>query len=178
MLHFFCRSSHICGAIRIQIRKCKRTWGDREKNYGGERARNASKQSRRKRLVFSATGGAGPSATVFLKRLGELVSKKKHHMPYSHATGWLRCRLSFALLRSATMCLQFARCARKIGVSMQDEPPAAIPTSRPTVTCVWSIIIDQPQRRHAKHPMVQRIKHLIRLSSSSIRVSWTLLLLL
>ena len=79
-------------------------------------------------LIFSATG-AGPSATVFLKRQGELVSEK-HDMPYSQAIGWLRCRLSVALLRSAILCLRAAPEKH----SRQEEPPAAIATSSATVT--------------------------------------------
>ena len=99
-----------------------------KKRQYGERVREIEKGSFTP-LIFSATGGAGPLATVFLKRLGELVSDK-HDMPYSQAIGWLRCRLSFALLRSAILCLRGAR-RKKHG--RQEEPPAAIATSRATV---------------------------------------------
>ena len=85
-------------------------------------------------LVFSATGGAGPAATVFLKRLGELVSEQ-HDMPYSQAMAWLRCRLSFALLRSAILCLRGTR-QRKAHDSPNREslePSSALATSHAIV---------------------------------------------
>ena len=58
-----------------------------KKRQYGERVREIEKGSFMP-LIFSATGGAGPLATVFLKRLGELVSEK-YDMPYSQAIGWL-----------------------------------------------------------------------------------------
>ena len=36
----------------------------------------------------------------------------KRELPYSVVVGWLRCRLSFSLLRSAVMCLRGSRSAR------------------------------------------------------------------
>ena len=56
-------------------------------------------------LVFSATGGAGPAATTFLKRLADKVAEKRNSS-YAHTVGWLRCRLSFALLRASLLCLK------------------------------------------------------------------------
>ena len=50
-------------------------------------------------LVLSATGGLARQATVFYKRLASLLSSK-FNQPYSHTMNWLRCRLSFALLRA------------------------------------------------------------------------------
>ena len=59
-------------------------------------------------FVMSCTGGTGPCATVILKRLGAMLAEK-HDSPYSKIMGLLRCRLSFALLRSCVMCLRGAR---------------------------------------------------------------------
>ena len=59
-------------------------------------------------LVMSCTGGAGPSATVFLRRLAAL-SSEKNHTNYSTVIELLRVRLSFALLRSSIMCLRSGR---------------------------------------------------------------------
>ena len=50
-------------------------------------------------LVFSTTGGMGREATTFYKRLADGISLKRQH-PYTTVMGWLRCRLSFAALRS------------------------------------------------------------------------------
>ena len=59
-------------------------------------------------LVFSASGGFGPSALVTYKRIASRLSNK-WSLPYSAIMGWLRCRVSFALLRSAVMCLRGSR---------------------------------------------------------------------
>ena len=69
-------------------------------------------------LVFTCTGGAGPAATQCLKRLGSQLADK-HHMAYSQAMGWLRCRLSFALLRSSILCLRGARARVKQNFLLQ-----------------------------------------------------------
>ena len=59
-------------------------------------------------LVFSTTGGMGTTATVVYKRLASLIADKQNK-PYSRTVHWLRCRLSFSLLRSAIMCLRGSR---------------------------------------------------------------------
>ena len=59
-------------------------------------------------LVFSATGGMAKEATVFYKRLALLLSTKRDES-YSKTLFWLRCRLSFSLLRSAIQCIRGAR---------------------------------------------------------------------
>ena len=62
-------------------------------------------------LVFSSSGGAGPAATAFLKRLASRLAEKSD-IPYSQVAGWLGCRLSFALLRCSILCLRGARAVR------------------------------------------------------------------
>ena len=61
-------------------------------------------------LVWSSSGGCGPSATVALKRLAGLISEK-HGQPYSSALSFIRCRLLFSLLNSAVACLRAPRWA-------------------------------------------------------------------
>ena len=56
-------------------------------------------------LVFSTSGGMGRAATIAYKRLTSLLASKREQ-PYCIVMGWLRCHLSFALLRSAVMCLR------------------------------------------------------------------------
>ena len=56
-------------------------------------------------LVFSSLGGMGKAATVMYRRLANLLSVK-WNSPYSLIMGWLRCSLSFSLLRSSLMCLR------------------------------------------------------------------------
>ena len=76
-------------------------------------------------LVFSATGGAGPAATAFLKRLGggggEYSSRKSSS--YAQTLNWIRCRLSFALLRSGILCLRGARTVRPANSASELRQP-------------------------------------------------------
>ena len=63
-------------------------------------------------LVWSTSGGAGPSATAFPKRIASKLSEKRDaYELYSGLMGWLRCRFGSALIRSAVMCLRGARSA-------------------------------------------------------------------
>ncbi|CAB4028227.1 Angiopoietin-related 3 [Paramuricea clavata] len=55
-------------------------------------------------LVFSTAGGMGATANVVYTRIASLIAEK-HGKPYSKTINWLRCRLSFSLLRSAIICL-------------------------------------------------------------------------
>ena len=59
-------------------------------------------------LVFSATGGMAPTATTAYKRLASLLADKRKQ-EYSKTICWLRCTISFSLVRSAVMCLRGAR---------------------------------------------------------------------
>ena len=59
-------------------------------------------------LVFTTTGSMGSEGTTFYKRLADMLSHKQEK-PYSVVMGWLRCRLSFAILRSAIMCIRGTR---------------------------------------------------------------------
>ena len=52
-------------------------------------------------LVFSSTGGMGRQAITTYKRLASLIAEKRDE-PYSITMGWIRCRLSFSLLRSSS----------------------------------------------------------------------------
>ena len=55
-------------------------------------------------LVFATTGGMGREATLFYKRLADQISEKRN-TTYSKTMAWIRCTLSFSLLRSAVMCI-------------------------------------------------------------------------
>jgi len=59
-------------------------------------------------LVMSLTGGLGPAATTTYKHLASLLSAK-WNQSYGSVMAWLRCRLSFSLLRSSIMCIRGAR---------------------------------------------------------------------
>ena len=77
-------------------------------------------------LVFSSTHGAGPAATVFLKRLAAMVAVKKDRT-YRDAVTWLCCRLPFVLLLAWIVCL----CGSRLGDGSKPiEPTADLAESR------------------------------------------------
>ena len=59
-------------------------------------------------LVFSSSGGMGRESTIFCKRLASMLADRQSEH-YSKVLGWLRCRLSFVLLRSAIMSIRGTR---------------------------------------------------------------------
>ena len=59
-------------------------------------------------LVFSSSGGMGPTASIVYRRLANLISSK-HSNPYSRTILFIRCKLSFALLHSSLRCLRGSR---------------------------------------------------------------------
>ena len=59
-------------------------------------------------LVLSVTGGMGVEASLFYKRLSSLLAQK-WDITYNKTLCWLRCRLTFSLLRSAIQAIRGAR---------------------------------------------------------------------
>ena len=59
-------------------------------------------------LVMSLTGGLGREAQAAYKHLASLLASKRDQ-PYCVTMGWLRCSLSFALLRSSILCIRGTR---------------------------------------------------------------------
>ena len=56
-------------------------------------------------LVYSTTGGMGPRASMFLKRLATLLSQKTGQK-FSHVMGNLRRRLRFELLKTVLVAVR------------------------------------------------------------------------
>ena len=59
-------------------------------------------------LVLSTSGGMSPETSVFFKKLASDIAIKRN-LDYSTVLGWLRCRISFAQLRSAIMAIRGTR---------------------------------------------------------------------
>ena len=59
-------------------------------------------------LVFTCSGGMAPQCHLVMKRLAEQMSKKQG-IQQSLVSGWLRCKLSFALLRTTLLCVRATR---------------------------------------------------------------------
>ena len=64
-------------------------------------------------LIFSASGGLGKAAHLTYRRLASLLSAKWNEH-YNIVIRWLRCRISFSLLRSAISCLRSSRSTSKL----------------------------------------------------------------
>lgn len=75
-------------------------------------------------LVFSVTGGIGPSADIFYRRLAQLMAGVKQ-IPYAKAITWIRCRLRFSLLRSAITAIRASR-PRKVFAELGSDAILAI----------------------------------------------------
>ena len=84
----------------------KRNERDKKREYD-ERIREVE-QGTFTPLVFTSAGGMAPQATTFYAHLAQQLSEKKQQ-PKSCVVGWMRCRLSFSLLRSAILCLRGTR---------------------------------------------------------------------
>ena len=56
-------------------------------------------------VVLSASGGMGRAATSLYRRIALLRAERRKEQ-YYHVISYVRCRLSFALLRSCIMCLR------------------------------------------------------------------------
>ena len=63
-------------------------------------------------LVFITTGGMGKECIRYHSRLAELIAAKKGEQ-YTQTISWIRAKTSFALLRSALVCLRGSRVKRR-----------------------------------------------------------------
>ena len=59
-------------------------------------------------LVFSVNGGIAPECEKFHKHVAERISEKTGEK-YNHVISWIRCKLSFLILRAALMCVRGSR---------------------------------------------------------------------
>ena len=69
-------------------------------------------------LVFTTTGGMAEECKRYHNRLAELLAIKKGE-DYASTVSWLRAKVSFAVLRSAFLCLRGSR-GRRRNVPFQD----------------------------------------------------------
>ena len=59
-------------------------------------------------LVYSVNGGIAPECEKFHKQIAEKISQKTGEK-YHHIISWIRCKLSFLILRAALMCVRGSR---------------------------------------------------------------------
>ena len=63
-------------------------------------------------LLFTKTGGMSQKCQRYHSRLAELISSKKQE-EYVTAITWIRTKVSFAILRTALVCLRGTRSRRR-----------------------------------------------------------------
>ena len=73
-------------------------------------------------LVMSATRGMGKAATTFYRRLASMISERKN-TEYSQTVNWIRCKLSFALLRASIISIRGTRSSRHHAASGAAQGP-------------------------------------------------------
>ena len=66
-------------------------------------------------LVLTTTGSMAKEATAFYQRLASLISDHRNEK-YSTVMGWIRCRISFSLLRSALLCIRGSKSVSRNGI--------------------------------------------------------------
>ena len=76
--------------------------------------------------MLFVTGDLASEATTFYKRLAARLAEK-WEQPYSSTIAWLRCRLTFFLLRSAIQCIRGVRSS--IGHAFKSPPSVDLVTS-------------------------------------------------
>ena len=70
-------------------------------------------------VIISTTGGMPAECKRYHSRLVELLATKKGGS-YATTMSWIRARVSFALLRSALLCLRGSRAKRRIHLELPD----------------------------------------------------------
>ena len=113
----------------VQIRCGDRRWrdcNDGSRDSNDERIREVEHGTFTP-LVFSATGGMGTTAEIFYKRLASLISEK-NNQDYATTMGWIRCCISFSLIRSAVMCVRGSRSSYHHPISPSSMPADLVAT--------------------------------------------------
>ena len=71
-------------------------------------------------LVFTTTGGMADECLRYHSRLAALLSAKKQEN-YATTISWVRAKVSFAILRSALLCLRGSRTPRRRNLDIKDS---------------------------------------------------------
>ena len=59
-------------------------------------------------LIFTVNGGVGPETEVFHKPIADRISEKTGDK-YDKIISWIRCKLTFIILRACLACLRGSR---------------------------------------------------------------------
>ena len=83
-------------------------WNEREKRWQYQERVCEVERGSLTPLVFATTGGMDSNASTTYQRLASLLATKRKES-YSLTMAWICAQLSFALLRSAVLCLRGSR---------------------------------------------------------------------
>ena len=89
----------------------KKHENEKKRQYA-ERVREFEQETFITPLVFTTTGGKADECVKYHSRLAELIANKKGES-YSSAISWIRAKVSFAIVRSAILCLRGSRSRRR-----------------------------------------------------------------
>ena len=87
-----------------------KTHENEKKRSYGQRIRDVERASFTP-LVFASTGGMAKECTIFFKRLADILAEKKK-IAFSKMMYLIRCKISFALLRSSICAVRSSRSSR------------------------------------------------------------------
>ena len=60
-------------------------------------------------LIYTLHGGMAPECSRFHKHLADKIARKTNQ-PYEKMIRWIRCKLSFVIIRSALLCVRHQTC--------------------------------------------------------------------
>ena len=80
-------------------------------------------------LIFSTTGGMGPEATKYHKRVAELLSVKRGE-EYSHVMNYVRTKIRFSILKSTLVAVRGVRGKQRRDPPISDISMNLIPEQR------------------------------------------------
>ena len=105
----------------LELSMCyRRAEKEKDRKYG-ERVRQVEHASFTP-LILATTGGVSKLTCAFLKRLASRLADKRD-LPYNVTMSWLRCRLSFSLLRSSILCMRGSRRSARLRICSEDLDP-------------------------------------------------------
>ena len=105
----------------LELSTCyRRAEKEKDRKYG-ERVRQVEHASFTP-LILATTGGVSKLTCAFLKRLASRLADKRD-LPYNMTMSWLRCRLSFSLLRSSILCMRGSRRSARFRICSEDLDP-------------------------------------------------------
>ena len=93
--------------VTLSLEKLYQKHEVEKETFYGDRVRQVEKGSFDP-LVFSTSGGMGPKASVFLKKLSHLIADKRGER-YADVMGFMRTKLRFSLLRSVLIAIRGER---------------------------------------------------------------------